>query len=236
MSDAIAINALEKVRTLAEQLGQAEGILERGYAQFAEALLAVQKGRFWEGQFESWGKYMQFITETYNLGLKQLYHKVAVVRELTGVVEPADMTAIGISKASVLADIHRANGSLPENALATAKDETKTAKDLKQILAETLHLPVPDDGTWFDMEFAFVCSEEERLVLIEAENIVRAIDPPISTTLKTFEQKKQVALRMAMEILNTYTLPPVEDDPTVQDDAIPADLEAEPDIDEKAGF
>ena len=208
MTEQLAQNALSTVEVLAEKLGAAEGMLERGYAEFAEALMVVQDNKFWLPAFPSWGKYLASVTERHKMGQRQVYHKVAVVKELRGSVSIADMTEMGISKASVLADIHRLNGSLPENAVEQAK-LAATTKDLKKALAEALHLPEEEIGGWMDMEFAFMATDEERATLLEADRLARMIDPPISTTLKDFQQRKEVAMRWAMEFIASNPEPEV---------------------------
>lgn len=200
----VALNALNRVEQLAEKLGQAENQLERGYAELAEAILDVQTNRYWEGAHASWGDYIKFITQKFNMGRAQLYHKVSVVKQLQGVVEPQELTSMGISKASVLADAHRLHGELPESAIESAKDNAVTVKQLKKSLAEALHIPEQESMEWYDLSFAFYVTPEEKKELQDAESVVRGIDPPISNTIKDFMQKKEVALRWAREVLATY--------------------------------
>jgi hypothetical protein len=197
--------ALAVVESLAQKLGKAETALEHGYAEFAAALLTVQENRYWEGEFESWGKYIEHITNTYNLGKAQLYHKVAVVRELDGIVETQDMTNMGISKASVLADVARLNnGIVPNEVIAAAQNDKTTVKDLKKRVAEILHTPEQENGEWVDLGYAFYLTPEEKEEIFAAEQAARNIDPVISNTLKTFMQKKEILLRLCREFLATY--------------------------------
>ena len=212
MSTSLALNALNRVEKLAEKLGVAESTLEQGYAELAEAILDVQKNRYWEGSSKSWGDYMKFITEKFNMGRAQLYHKVAVVKELQGVVESKDLSEMGISKASVLADAHRLNQELPESIIESAKDSKVTVKELKRSLAQVLHSSEYEDMEWYDMNFAFYVTAEEKLELQDADKIARGIDPPVSNTLKDFMQRKEVALRYAREILGTYSEPNFEEE------------------------
>ena len=219
MNMQVQTEALNKVEALAKRLGIAEVALEHGYAEFAAALLNVQENRFWEGEFESWGKYIEHITQTYNLGKAQLYHKVAVVRQLQGMVEPQDLTNMGISKASVLADAARLNnGILPNEAIAAAQDEKATVKDLKKKVNEILNVAQPEDGEWMDLGFAFYVTEEEKTELQEAMAAARQQDPVISNTLKDFMQRKEIALRWARDFLATYSSTP-KDEPSPIEDA-----------------
>ena len=211
VSDSMAYAKLNDVDVLAAKLGAAESLLEEGYAQFASVLLEVQENLYWQlldinGEpCPSWGAYVAHIVEKFKMGKAQLYHKIAVCRELKGVVDVKALTDMGISKASILADVHRATGVVSAEEIAIAKNEDVTVKDLKQHVAEALHLPEQESGEWYDMGFAFMVTPEERATLQEAENAARQLDPPISNTIKTFQQKKEVALRFAQEFLNTYS-------------------------------
>lgn len=209
MSEELATNALNKVNELAEKLGVAEAVLEGGYAELADALLNVRENRYWEGQWESWGEYFKFVSEKHNLGRAQLYHKVAVVKELQGVIEPSVLSEIGISKSSVLADAHRASGGtgIPKELIARARDEKVTVKDLKKALAEATHAPEHEDMEWLDVNYAFYVTPEEKAEIQEAERAARGIDPPISTSIKDFMQRKEILLRFCREFLSTYSEP-----------------------------
>src|SRR5579859_161085 len=177
--EAVALNALRNVEKLAEALGAAESQLERGYAELAAAILEVQEKRYWEGSHSSWKEYIEFISRKFHMGRSQLYHKISVVKQLEGVVEPKDLTDMGISKASVLADAHRLHGEIPDSAVESAKNSTVTVKELKKSLAEALHTPEQESMEWFDLNFAFYVTEEEKKELQDAMRTARSIDPPI---------------------------------------------------------
>lgn len=212
MNETLALNALNRVEKLAGELGHAESQLERGYAQLAEAILEIQDKRYWEGLHASWGDYMRFITQKFNMGRAQLYHKVSVVKQLKGVVEPQALSDMGISKASVLADAHRLHGEIPESAIESAKNDATTVKQLRKSLAEALHTPEQENMEWYDLNFAFYVTPEEKKELQDAESAARGIDPPVSSTLKDFMQKKEIALRWARDFLATYAIEPKEEE------------------------
>lgn len=194
--------ALAKVEELAKKLGQAETLLERGYAQFAQALLTVQKHKYWEDSFVSWGDYLDNVTTKFNLGRAQLYHKLSTVKQLQESVSLEDMTEMGISKATVLANVHSKYGSLPSGSVEMAKE--LTVKELKQSLAEALHTPEEDHMEWMDLGYAFYVTPEEKAEIVAAEKAAREQDPAISTSLKDFMQKKEIVLRFVREFLATY--------------------------------
>jgi hypothetical protein len=208
----MATEALNLVNELAGKLGAAETLLEAGYAQFCEALLVVQKNRYWQNDFASWGEYFASVCDKFKLGSRQLYHKLATVKELDGIVEPADLTTMGISKASVLANIHKGIGSLPEGIIEKAKNPETTAKELKKALAEALHIPDSPEEEWIDLGYAFYVTPDEKLEIREAEKIARSIDPPISNELPDHSQKREIVTRFIREFLATYAQPEPEDE------------------------
>ena len=206
MNDALAtqtaLNALGRVESLAAELGAAEAILETGYAEFAQALLEVRERKYWMDGHESWALYLQNISEVYHLGRTQLYHQIAVVDTLQGVVSESDLNKMGITKASVLAAIAKKN-TLPAEILSAALTEGTTAKDLKALEAQTFR-NTDEVGEWFDLNFAFVCTAEEKAELLDAMGAAKMIDPVISIDMKESAQRKEVALRWAREFLATY--------------------------------
>lgn len=208
----MAETALQLVETLAEKLGTAESLLESGYAQFANALLDVQKNRYWQPQHESWGAYMKFVTDKFKLGQRQLYHKLATVKELSGVVDLPTLTEMGISKAGVLADWHQA-GTITDDDITLAKDPQTTVKQLKKAMAEALHIPQESTDEWIDLQFAFYANSDEKAELREAERIARTLDPPVSNSLPEHSQKREIAIRWAREFLATYAQSEDEEDP-----------------------
>lgn len=202
--------AIQKVETLAGQLGAAEAVLETGYAQLAESLLVVREYRYWEGDFESWSAYMAHVSNTYHIGNKQLYHYMSAVRELSGVVESEDLNEIGISKASVLAEAHRIHGKIPEQTkdglpfLEIAKDSGTTAKGLRKEIAEVFHKTEDEKGDWMDLECAFFVDKNEKEEIQHAFSLARQVDPPINNNLKESAQTKEIVLRLCREFIATY--------------------------------
>lgn len=214
MSEAIvlATNALNKVNELAEKLGAAETVLEGGYVELANALLTVRENRYWEGSWKSWGEYFQSISEKHQLGRAQLYHQVATVKELQGSVDSNALSEMGISKAAVLAQAHRENpnSGVPKELVVRARDEKTTVKDLKKAIAEATHAPEKTDDDWIDLEMAFYATDEEQAEIYEAIEAARSIDPPVSTTLKSHVQNREIMLRLCREFLATYAPKEVE--------------------------
>ena len=212
VSDSMAYAKLNDVDVLAAKLGAAESLLEEGYAQFASVLLDVQENLYWQlldidgAPCPSWGAYIAHIVEKFHMGKAQLYHKIAVCRQLKGVVAEKDLTDMGISKASVLADVHRATGKVTAEAVAAAKRDGVTVKDLKTALAQESHLPEQESGEWLDLNMAFYVNAEEKATIQDAITAARQMDPPVSNTIKDFQQRKEIMIRLASEFLSTYAV------------------------------
>ena len=208
MNDALAtqtaLNALGRVEQLAAKLGAAEAILETGYAEFAQALLEVREKKYWMDGHESWALYLQNISEVYHLGRTQLYHQIAVVDMLQGVVSESDLNKMGITKAGVLAAIAKKN-TLPAEILSAALTEGTTAKDLKALEAQTFR-NADEVGEWMDLEFAFIVTAEERAEIEAAMEMAERIDPVIPNDMKKSARNKEIALRFAREFMATYSL------------------------------
>jgi hypothetical protein len=208
MNDALAtqtaLNALGRVEQLAAKLGAAEAILETGYAEFAQALLEVREKKYWMDGHESWALYLQNISEVYHLGRTQLYHQIAVVDTLQGVVSESDLNKMGITKAGVLAAIAKKN-ILPAEILNAALTEGTTAKDLKALEAQTFR-NTDEVGEWMDLEFAFIVTAEERAEIEAAMEMAERIDPVIPNDMKKSARNKEIALRFAREFMATYSL------------------------------
>ena len=213
MNDALAtqtaLNALGRVESLAAKLGAAEAILETGYAEFAQALLEVREMKYWMDGHESWALYLQNISEVYHLGRTQLYHQIAVVDMLQGVVSESDLNKMGITKAGVLAAIAKKN-TLPAEILSAALTEGTTAKDLKALEAQTFR-NADEVGEWFDLGAAFICTKEERAEIEDAILAAVNLDPVIQNTMKASAQRKEIVLRWCREFLTTYA----EEEPAI---------------------
>lgn len=201
VSAAEAQSKIAEVEKLAAQLGEAESQLEKGYGALAFRLKDISENRYWEFSYASFGEFLKHIQEAHKLGRAQLYRYMAVARELDGVVTEKQLTDMGISKAEELLKAHDKNPILPADAVNQALDPTVTTKDLKEILFNADNEPEPEDGSFIDLGFSFMVTEEEKEVLQAAANAARHGDPPIDGKLKPSAQLKLIALKWAMEYL-----------------------------------
>lgn len=195
---------LAEAEAMAAKLGVAESQVERGWGLLACRLKDISENRYWEVSYKSFGEFLAHLRDTHNLGRAQLYNYISSARELAGVVTEDQFTSMGISKAMVLRDAKTANPILPADAVAKALDPDVTAKELKKILFESNNLPTPEEGSWVDLGFEFMVTDEERQVLQAAANAARHTDPPVKDTLKPSAQAKEIALRWAMEYLGGH--------------------------------
>src|SRR5579885_555742 len=99
ISVAEAQNVLTEVNSLIDKLAKAEAGLEKGYARLGFLLTEVSEKGYWRGDYESFGAYMQALSERYGRGRTQLYAYFSTVRELKPYVDEKQLNDMGIAKA-----------------------------------------------------------------------------------------------------------------------------------------
>lgn len=205
-SEALAVSheKLQEVESLVQQLAAAEKTLENGYAKLAFLLEDVAENRYWHGTYESFGDYIEHISNNYQIGKSQLYNYRAAARDLEGAVTPEQMDTMGISKALALREAQKSSGTIPENVLTASLDPKVTVKDIRKLLFDAGHIVKPEDGTWMDLDFSCYVSDSERDEINEAANAARHVDPVVQESLAPFTQRKEILLRFAREFLAAY--------------------------------
>jgi hypothetical protein len=204
----LAQTKLAEVSALVSSLAAAEQQLEKGYGKLAFMLKDVSENRYWDGEYKSFSEYLTYLSSTYRLGRAQFYNYLSAARDLN--VTEDQLNTMGISKALVLRDAKNFNPILPVGAVKAALDPEVTTKELKEILFKANHVPPPDEGEWMDLNFEFMVTPEERLVLENAANAARHGDPTVSEKLKPSAQLKAIALKWAMEYLSSNSNDVVE--------------------------
>ena len=198
------LDVLDKVDALVQQLAAAEILLEHGYARLGYLLSEVSEQGYWRDEYQSFGEYIDAVAEKFNRGRTQIYHYFSTVKALRGSVSENDLNTMGITKAKVLADAIKVNGTLPENIMADALNSERTAKDLEKTVAVTLHKPEHEDSEWLDLKFAFFVTAEEKATIQDAVSAARHLEPEINTEMKDHMQKKEIVMRWAQEFLASY--------------------------------
>jgi hypothetical protein len=209
---ALSLTKLAEINELAAKLGAAETMLEAGYGELAFKLKETRDNKYWIGTHDSFGDFMVHLRDTYQLGKSQLYKYMFTATELGDIVTPAQLSAMGISKAVALSDIAAKDGTISDAALAAAQDPKVTVKDLKKLLFETNNTLPPEDGEWLDCGFEFYATTEERALLNAAANAARHTDPVTSEKLTPFMQLKDILLKWAGEYYGTHAANEVEGD------------------------
>lgn len=197
---------LAEVESLVSKLAGAEDQLERGYGRLAFLLKEVSENRYWESIYPSWSAYMDGLSEKWKVGRSSLNKYLMCAKALANDVTEDQLTQMGISKALVLKDFEsKSNSELPANAVVEAVKPDVTAKDLRKLLFDAVNKPAPENETWVDLRFAFYVTDSEKQVLDAALNAARFVDPPISNDKSDVFQRKEIALRLAMEFLSTHS-------------------------------
>lgn len=204
LMNVVAQEKLAAAETLIKTLAAAEGQLELGYAKLAHTLADISEQRYWIGTYESFGQFIQHISDTYNLGKSQLYSYMAAARDLGDSVTEEQMNTMGISKALALRSAKNESGTIPSVVLDRALDPKVTVKDIRKLLYDAGTITKPEDGTWMDLDFSCYCTDEERAEINEARKAAMRTDPPVSESLPDHMQRKEVMLRFSREFLAAY--------------------------------
>lgn len=208
-----ASSKLEQVEVLAAKLGAAEEQIEVGYGQLATGLKEVADGKLWSGFYDSFQAFLLHLKTKYKLGRAQLYNYLSTARELDGDVSADQLSQMGISKAMVLRDAKKGGDGLAQESIAAALDPKVSVKELKELLFKAGVL-LPEDATnsYFDLEFAFMVNEDEKLTLNAAISAAMHTDPPTNGDAKPSAQKKDIAMKWAMSYLSEHAENAIEDE------------------------
>jgi hypothetical protein len=208
---AVAEGKLQEVETLVSVLADAEGRLEKGYARLAFMLKEISEQRYWEPAYKSFGKFLDHLSQDFNLKKSQLYSYLSTARELGGTVTEEQLNSMGISKACVLRDTKVATGGVVADSVITAALDPKvTVEDLKKLLYDSSILTAPEDGVWMNLDFSCYVTDEEKSTIDDAANAARHLDPSIDEKMKPSAQMKEILLRWSREFLAAYSNDVVE--------------------------
>ena len=200
-------NALDEINNLLAGIVTEEARLENTYARLGNLLVVVSRDELWRPQFESWGKFILHLSDTYHMGRTQLYAYFSSAKQLLPYVSEDNLAKMGISKAKEIAKATKNRGATPERAIieAACKEET-TVEDVRRLLFEKYNLPAPDapKGEWMDFQ-GFYVTPEERTVIKSAFDAAKRQDPPIQPGIPDHVARKEILLRLSMEFLNTYS-------------------------------
>ncbi len=156
--------------------------------------------------FPSIHRYMRDrVSRFENLCVSQLYACKEVAEQLTGHVSPAEIEAMGITKAHELAKAKRATGRAPSAELVS-KAATEKTEQFKESVAEEFALRADEPrpkGKWYDFG-GFFADADDRAVIERALRCACLVDPPIQPTESDVAQRREIFLRFCMEFLATH--------------------------------
>lgn len=156
--------------------------------------------------FPSIHRYMRDrVSQREHLNPTQLYAYKEVAEQLASHATPAEIEAMGITNASILAKAKRATGRAPSAEVIAAAQEQKT-DEFKQTVAVEFELrpeePRPK-GKWYDFG-GFFAEPDERKLIERAIECAKRVDPVIPVSDSEAAQRKEVFLRFCMEFLSTH--------------------------------
>ena len=181
--------------------------LESNFVRLSQLIDEVRAKKYWLlGNYKTFGDYLADCEKKYGIKHSQLYVGMKVARNLLPSVSEQDLVGIGISKAGVLSKYVEQSGNsvIPEDVMRAAKDPKVRTEDLDSVVNGKLHNVTHESkGTWYAPGGFFV-DEDERKELQDADDLARSIDPLIPNNIPEWQQKKEIALRLAREFIGTW--------------------------------
>ena len=182
--------------------------MESDFVKLSQLIDEVRSKKYWLlGNYKTFGDYLTDCEKKYGIKHSQLYVGMKVARNLLPSVTASDLVNMGISKAGVLSKYveQSGNSNIPEDVMTAARDPKVRTEDLDNVVNGKLHNVLPDTkGTWYAPGGFFV-DEDERKELQDAEDLAVSIEPAIPNNIPSWQQKKEVALRLAREFIGTYS-------------------------------
>lgn len=181
--------------------------LESNFVRLSQLIDEVRSKKYWLlGSYKTFGDYLADCEKKYGIKHSQLYVGMKVARNLLPSVTEGDLVQIGISKAGILSKYVEQSGNsvIPEDVMIAARDPRVRTEDLDNVVNGKLHNVLQTKGTWYAPGGFFV-DEDERKELQDAEDLAISIDPVIPNTIPIWQQKKEVALRLAREFIGSWS-------------------------------
>jgi hypothetical protein len=209
MSDSIQYatggDALSRVQRQATEMAAADDQCERGYAHLGWLLLEVAEMQFWRLHYQTFREYLKEVAMTSRRSPEQLHRYFLTVRDLSDTFSAAQLEAMGISKAMRLRAAKDYALVLPAEVVNVALDPKSTVKDLKKAISVALKMP-DEDGDYMDLEFEFMVSPEERVFFEAVMDAAMRTDPVTKSNISKSAQRKDIAMKWAMEYWGTYSV------------------------------
>ncbi len=197
-------DALRRVESQAREMATIENEAEAGFAHLGWLLLEVAQMQYWRVRHNTFHDYLKVVSLHAKKTPGQLQRYLLTVRDLSDTFSSKQMETMGITKSMQLRNAKDYAIVLPAVIVQAALDSKVTVKELKKLIATTLQMP-KDDGDWFDLDFAFYVTPEERATIEDAIRAAEHCDPVIKRGIAESGQKKEIVLRWAMEFLGAHS-------------------------------
>ncbi len=182
--------------------------IESNFVRLSQLIDEVRAKKYWLlGEYKTFGDYLADCEKKYGIKHSQLYVGMKVARNLLPSVTEKDLVGMGISKAGVLSKYVEQSGNsvIPNDILDIANDPKVRTEDLDAAVNGKLHNVLSTEKSkWYNPE-GFYVTEEELKELQDAENLARSIDPVVSNSIPGWQQRKEIALRLAQEFIAAWS-------------------------------
>lgn len=202
--------AFQKINSLSEnatRLGAEMTALENGFASLGYQILEMVEMGYWKLYFPTWAAYRANLAQDCGISEDRLQRYWLTVRDLLPHFKKEDIEKMGITKSMMMRSMISKVGAPSAEVTAVALDSTKTAKDLKRIIALIAKLPEDEPGEYADFEMEFMVTPEEKATIDDGIQAALNDDPPVSEKIAKPMRMKEAILRLSMEFLAAH---PVE--------------------------
>lgn len=194
-----------RILTTLEVIGEAQWSLGKHYVELGCMVLQVRTNRYWQGWgYNNFGDYLEFLKVRLDRGRTTIYEMVGVAEALLPVISEADLTSMGLSKATELKRLktQHPERALPADLIAKAVDPNVTVESLRKEMTSHNGVVMDHNGSFHD--FGFFATEEEYREIEDALHLADRIDPVISKALPAVVRNKERLLRLSEEFISTY--------------------------------
>lgn len=206
MTQALAIASEKLLDQVDQLLDEARETHQEAMSRFAELgskLLTVRETQAWKTRdFKSFGDYLKYAEQRFNLGRTSLYHYISVSEKLLPMVGEETLSQIGISKAGELNRFVKETGkNPPQELIDRAADPETSVKEIREAVFTYVDKK-PDDRVYVDLGAVFCTPEERQELRAGYDHVLKILDLPAEYSESA--KRKEIQLALVREFYSSY--------------------------------
>lgn len=199
----------KEISTTILQLRNSYDVFLRGFVHLGALVYELRSKRYWYLMgYQSFGSYMVDLEDALKRKKTQIYNAISVAEQLLPHTTVDQIEDMGISNATALARMVRITGKAPTEAVIQA-GKTMELPEYRATLEESFSVfDEHPKGRWRELG-GFWCEDEEWKTINDAFGIIAQAEEFKKET-SGWQRLKMTILRMAQEIIGTYSAGPEE--------------------------